>query len=134
MLQDDLSKWLNSELSKLKIDGPLRAYVFSVFNSFRIGGEKDLSNQSIVLLYSSAVFTGSFEKFQTIGDWSLWYLSFMSPLQNNASIIEELGVRSFDACDRLMKGQWPVFKQLSRELVSLTSSLRITLKNQDVCI
>jgi hypothetical protein len=124
MMKDDLTEWLDERLRETPFDDDLRAYVFSVLEGFRHGGDRDLSDESIVLVYASAVQNGDFASFQRVGDWSLWVASYAPQSLAEPDVVEQLGMRSFDACDRLMMRKWPVFAQLAVTLPDVVFQVR----------
>jgi hypothetical protein len=124
MRKDDLTEWLDERLHEAPFEDEMRAYVFQVLESFRHGGDRDLSDESIVLLYAKAIQSGDFESFQRVADWSLWVASYAPQSLSEPAVVEELGMRSYDACDRIMMRKWPVFGQLAVQLPNVVITVR----------
>lgn len=123
-MEDKLLGWLRMRLEPSDLDPDLQAYVVGVLDSMRRGGCRDLSDESVVLAYSLAVRTGEFVRFQTLADWTLWVSSFAPQSVAEPELIEQLGMMSYAACDRMMRGRWPVFAVLALRLPDVISVVR----------
>lgn len=124
MRKDELTEWLESRIEATELERDMKAYVFNVLDSFRQADSRDMSNESVVLVYADAVRCGSFVSFQRVADWSLFVASYAPQSLVSPDVVNELGMRSYDACDRLMNRQWPVFSRLASEFPFVVTCVR----------
>ncbi len=83
-----------------------------------------MSDESIVLAFAEARSTGEFLKFQRIGDYVLWGLSFAPQSFEVPEVAVDLGRLSYYTCWRLTDKQWVVYEELADDLPRLRIELR----------
>lgn len=99
-------------VNPLTVRETTKAYLVGLF--LELTKVQGFRQDSIVLAYAGACATGRFEKFQELGDWSLWTMAFFPKYHaGNQAIVIDLGRRSYDTCWRLLRGQWDVYAELS---------------------
>lgn len=124
MRNNELSKWLDENLKELRAGDDTRSYVIGVFCEFLNSGDHDMSRESMVLSYAHAVHVGEFCHFKRCGDWSLWASVYAPDSIETPAVVIELGMRCYDACDRIMLRKWPVFNELAARLPEITENTR----------
>ena len=113
-------------VSPLTVRDTTKAYVVGVFLD-RVKNQ-NIQDNSIVLAYAHACTTGRFEKFQELGDWILWTLTFTPEFHSgNQRIVMDLGRRSYETCWRLLRGEWDVFSELADEFPNIIDDVRFQL-------
>lgn len=118
-----LEDWFDERLRGIDCSSDARAYVVGVLAKYR-NAEHDMSRTSVVLSFAEAKLRGSFEAYQRIGDWVL-FLSSVHPqaLQGYDQVVHEIGTSSYEACNRIMMGQWPVYDELAYRLPVLVTQV-----------
>jgi hypothetical protein len=118
-----LEDWFCRSLEGIKVSRDARAYLVSLFSSMR-SARNDMSDESIVLAFAAARNTGEFLKFQRIGDYVLWGLSFAPESFEVPEVAIDLGRLSYYTCWRLTNKQWVVYEELADDLPRLRIELR----------
>lgn len=121
--QVNLRSYFEEQLVSLPITSESRAYVVSLLTDYK-SSEKDLSRESLVLFYSRARETGSFEKFQQLGDWALWTMALAPESLSEMSLAEDLGRLSYYRCWSILKGSWRLYEELADRLPHVATSVR----------
>jgi hypothetical protein len=118
-----LEDWFCRSLEAVEASPDARAYLVSLFSSMKTT-QNDLSNESIVLAFAAARETGQFAKFQRIGDYVLWGLSFAPESFEVPRVAIDLGRLSYYTCWRLTHKEWRVYEELADDLPRLTKETR----------
>lgn len=120
--------WFVERIGDLPHSPEVKAYVVGVLVKF-VTAPITLASDSVVLAYADARFSGDFVKFQDLGDSILWTCSIV-PTPDTSSVLETIGRLSYETCHNLLKGQWEVYRDLSRNLMDLTKQVhaRIALR------
>lgn len=118
-----MEDWFCKRLEGVEASRDARAYLVSLFSSMR-SARDDLSKESIVLAFSEARTTGEFQKFQRIGDYVVWGLSFVPESFEVPDLAVDLGRLSYYTCWRLTNKEWRVYEELADELPRLRIELR----------
>lgn len=105
-----------------------KAYIVSIFSD--INSNKDLSKDSITLLYNKALEEYSFEIFQNIGDWLFFTKSMFPKALKHASMeyYNAIASSSYYKCYIIMNRQWLIFEELADQFNSFTR-----MANQSLC-
>ena len=120
--------WFAERLKSLPQSDEVKAYVVGVFTRYIINVDDELSRESIVLAYDKAQQAGDFNGFQRIGDWVLWVRTFApTSIGCQPKLVDALGSASYNACHRIMRGQWKVYEELALQLPILTAMIRARL-------
>lgn len=119
----DIDGLFFERLASIPASEQARAYVAGVFSRFAVTVQDDMSKCSVVVAYADATFTGSFDKHRRIGDWALWSNTFSVPDE----VTRVLGQRSYEACYRILRGQWVVYEELASGLPDIASFARKAL-------
>lgn len=120
--------WFSTRLATLPHSDEVKAYVVGVFTRYIVSVDDEMSKESIVLAYDKAIQVGDFAGFQRIGDWVLWVRTFApSSIKCQPKFVESLGTASYNACYRIMRGQWKVYEELALQLPILTVMARARL-------
>jgi len=106
-----------------------KAYIISIFSD--INNNKDLSKDSITLLYNKALESYSFSIFQNIGDWLFFTKSMFPKSLKNASIeyYNAIASSSYYKCYIIMNRQWLIFEELADQFNSFTKMVNESLRN-----
>lgn len=127
----DLNDWFSSKLASLRCKDETRAYVISVMVDFQSTNTAPVfQNSSFVLEYSDAVKKYEFSRLQSIGDSALFLLSIEPQREHNA-VISDIGMRSYDACDKLLKREWEIFGELSNKLNVISRDVNLIIGDRD---
>lgn len=99
---------IESEFEETKV------YIKSVYIKY-INTNLDKFNDSFTLRYIDAIENYKFNKYQNIGDELLFINTFFPKALNGASInyYHALASSCYYKCHILLKGQWPLFEELS---------------------
>lgn len=105
---------LTDELINIKSENwETSAYIKSTMKKY-IKADKDLSKQSLVLLWFEAKSSGSFEIFQDIGDWVLFSsVLFPKSITCDMNFYHSIGKSSYYKCHRYLRGSWPLYEELA---------------------
>jgi hypothetical protein len=123
-----LDDWFAQQLENLKCSDAVRAYTIGVLTKL----PHDMSDESIVLAFQSASQNSSFEKFQKIGDWTLWSLTFAPhPVDSQRALIEYVGKQSYYSCHRILRGQWILYEELANGLTTIVSDVKQNIFSQN---
>lgn len=126
-----LDDWFDETLRTLSCRDDTKAYVVSVLT--RYGNIDDMSHKSVVLAYSEARKHCSFVTYQKIGDWVLWVSSvYPGAISTNKDLIQTIGRASYDACNRLLKGNWPLYEELADNLPLVARRINVSLGKRNV--
>lgn len=117
-----LEDWFCRSLEGVEASPDARAYLVSLFASMK-SAQEDLSRESIVLAFAEARTTGEFQKFQRIGDWVVWCMSFAPESIGARELVIDLGRLSYYACWRMTNKEWTVYEELADNLPRLTKAL-----------
>jgi hypothetical protein len=118
-----LEDWFCRHLEGVEASPDARAYLVSLFSSMR-STRDDMSRESIVLAFAEARTTGEFQKFQRIGDWVVWGMSFAPESFETKEVVIDLGRLSYYACWRMTNKEWRVYEELADDLPRLTKDMR----------
>ena len=120
----ELVEWFEERLENLQVLDETRAYMVGLFYDMHCGGDRDLSNESIVLVYAEAVQMGDFRRYQRCADWGLW-VSVCAPESLEApDVVTELSMSCYEACDRIMLRKWPAFNELATSFPVIVEDAR----------
>lgn len=105
---------LTDELINIKSENwETSAYIKSTMRKY-ISSDKDLSKQSLVLLWFDANKSSSFEIFQDIGDWVLFSsVLFPKSITCDMKFYQSIGRSSYFKCHRYLRGSWPLYEELA---------------------
>lgn len=123
--EKNLASWFDERL-KLECRADTRAYILGVLNDMR-QAKKDLSQESLTLMYFRAVEKRDFALYQDIGDWVLWADAFAPQSLSEHALAVNLGRRSYYACWRMMRGEWVLYEELADRLPRLSEQVRVSL-------
>lgn len=121
-----LEDWFGKSLESVKASPDARAYLVSLFVSMKTA-EEDLSKRSIVLSYAEARDKGDFVRFQRVGDWVLWGLTFAPESFEVPDLAVDFGRLSYYTCWRLTRKEWKVYEELADELPRISREARMRL-------
>lgn len=126
MRNDQLIEWFQERLAALAVEEETRAYIVGLFSEMRRTDDHDreMSDESMVLAFATAVRVGSFQGFQRVGDWGLWVSVYAPESVESPDVVHEISMLSYDACDRIMLRRWPSFNELARRLPEIVESAR----------
>lgn len=112
----DLGDWVSDLIGDLRCGRDTKAYVISVLAK-DVGPDTDMSKMSLVLAYEEARRTANFVVYQQIGDWVLW-VSSVHPgaISENQEVVQTVGRLSYSACNRMLRGSWPLYEELADNL------------------
>jgi len=130
MKNDDLLEYLEERLACLDAAEDTVSYIISVFHAMNTSPDKDLSDVSVVLAYSAALQSGAFEGFQVVADWCLWASVYVPESLDSPDLIFDIGMKSYDACDRIVLKTWPCFNELSLRLPEIVYEARRSVFRQ----
>ena len=92
------------------------AYIKSTLKKY-VRSDKDLSRQSVVLLWLEAQNTHKFELYQDVGDWVFFSrVMFPESISCDLDFYEGLGRSSYYKCYQLLHGAWPLYEELADRL------------------
>ena len=129
----ELSSWFDNLTRNLKCSQNTKAYVTGVLTQYKSSID-DMSNQSIVVAYSEARISGNFVDYQRIGDWVLWISSvYPNAISSDKEVVQTVGRLSYNACHRILKGNWPLYEELADNLIGISQDvndkfLRLSIK------
>jgi|SRR5690606_39104590 len=107
---DDIIKTnsIESEFEETKV------YIKSVYIKYA-NANLNKFNESFTLKYIDAINDYKFDKYQNIGDELLFINTFFPKALNGASIdyYHSLASSCYYKCHVILKGQWPLFQELS---------------------
>jgi len=121
-----LEDWFCRRMEGVDVSPDARAYLVSLFSSMK-SAHNDMSRESIVLAFSEARLTGQFAKYQRIGDWVMWGMSFTPESFETKELIIDLGRLSYYACWRMTNKEWRVYEELANDLPRITTSISSTV-------
>jgi|SRR5690606_26541891 len=116
---------LTDELITIKSENwETSAYIKSTMKKY-IRSDKDLSKQSVVLLWFDAKHSASFEKFQDIGDW-VFFTSVLFPktISCDMNFYQSIGRSSYYKCHRHLHGSWPLYEELADNFTNFVRQLQ----------
>lgn len=123
--------WFFELLKPVPVRETTRAYLAGVFVDLTKSAGPEIS--STVLAYAHACATGRFDKFQELGDWILWTMTFVPGYHSShETIVLDVGRRSYESCWRIMRGRWDVFAELADEFPCIVKSIRDKLNDSEV--
>ena len=123
-----VNSFFQKELSVLKCDPVVRAYIVGVLSDFKTS-KIDYSKNSITSVYSEASFNNDFIKFQSIADW-LFLCSSLYPEHLNGASIDyyySIGQVSYYKCYKLLNRQLLVYEAMSDLFIPLVKNVRKTI-------
>lgn len=117
-------RFFAERLTRLRCSPEAKAYIVGVMCSFvrPVGFEMT----SVVTQFALARERGDFVAFQRLGDWILWARSIV-PTVDHVDVWESVGRLSYDACHRLLRGQWKVYEELADGLPDLTRQAHLLI-------
>lgn len=119
--------WFDERIKHIKCDEKTRAYIVGVYSE-QVFVSKDLSDQSIVLLYHNA---DGFQTYQSIGDWVLWLGTFCEPaFKKHETVYESFARLSYYRCYELLNRQWKVYEELADDLPRILGESRKILQSK----
>lgn len=106
-----------------------KAYIASTFVKYK-NTNSDLSKQSLTIEFAKAKFTGSFEKFQNLGDWILWIESTYPTALNGATTeyYHSIAQSAYYRCYVLTKKTWIVFEEIADKFPYIINHLHAELQ------
>jgi hypothetical protein len=124
-----VNAFFQKELSVLKCDPVVRAYIVGVLSDFKTA-KIDYSQESITTVYSEASLNNSFLKFQSVADW-LFLCSSLYPEHLNGASIDyyyAVGQVSYYRCYKLLNKKLKVYEALSDCFISLANDVGNIIK------
>ena len=115
----NLNDWFIELVDRLNCRHDTRAYISSVLTQYK-SSEDDLSKISIVLAYAEAKKQSNFVNYKKIGDWVLWVSSTHPHFFDNRELVQTIGQLSYNACNKLLRGSWPLYEELADNLPVIT--------------
>ena len=121
----DLFNFFDKNINIPKCDAKTRAYIVSIFSD--LNPEKDLSKESVTLLYNKALSNYNFELFKDIGDWLFVAKSLFPDALSGASpkYYSAIAQSSYYKCYIIMNRQWLIFEELADKFNFYTENIKL---------